>query len=116
MAAIRLTGSLLANARTATGADGSAWLVVHIGQGGSSLAAEARHRMGSGAAAQYAAANAAHHLHAGSRVTVHARGWDVLRGAVPHLMLIGVEMIERHDLHPRHEATERDEPTAGAHA
>jgi hypothetical protein len=100
MSAIRVTGTLLRHAHTATGTDGSAWVVVDLSQGAHSAVCHARHLCGQGTAAQFAAANAVHHLKRGAQVTVHASGYDVRNTPTPHLLLLGVDLIEQLSLQP----------------
>jgi hypothetical protein len=100
---IRVTGTLLRNAHTATGTDGSAWVVVDLSQGDRSAVCHARRPYGPGHAAQFAAANAVHHLKRGAQVTVHAAGYDIRHSPTPHLLLLGVDVIEQLAHQPRNE-------------
>jgi len=93
---IRLTGHLHRDARTAAGVDGSAFLIVEVSQGQRSVCAVARHRMGTGPAAHFAAQNRAYHLRRGARVTVYATGWTV-DPANQQLVLCGVSRVEAMD-------------------
>jgi hypothetical protein len=104
MSALRLTGTLGRDAEARTATDGTAWLCIELHQGCGSIAAAARRCMGTGPAAQIAARSAASHLKAGSRVTVHAAGYDIRHQPTDHLVLVGVDHIEHQAPAPRHEA------------
>jgi len=99
MSPITVTGRLSRDARTATGTDGTAWICVEIGMVGTGRAVEARHRIGSGHAAQYAAASGAKTLPAGAMVRIHAGGFDICSTPIPHLVLVGVSFIEHLETH-----------------
>jgi len=95
MSTMRLTGTLLRDARSFVTSDGAAILEVTVSQPSMCCAALARKRVGSGFAAQFAARNTANHLRAGARVTVHAAGFEIDRD---QLVLVGVDHIEQHDV------------------
>ena len=97
MTAIRITGTLLRPAHSATATDGSAWLDVELAQATPHTApCVAKRWYGNGPAAQLAASNAAHHLKRGAQVTVHAQTFDIRLSPHPHLVLWGVDHIEQH--------------------
>lgn len=97
MTALRITGILARQARSATGIDGSAWLDVELAQAELHAARlVARRCYGTGPAAQLAASNAARHLRSGTTVTVHAQTLDVRLHPTPHVVLWGVDLIEQH--------------------
>lgn len=112
MTTIRITGTLLRNAYSACGTDGSAWVVVDVGQSPGSppcrTHVHARRPYGHGHAAQFAAANAVHHLRRGAQVTVHATGYDIRHTPNPHLLLLGVELIEHLHLEVQAAPTEQE--------
>lgn len=97
MNAFKVTGRLARDARTSTAIDGSAWLFVEIGGTCNSLCVVARQNFGRGNTQAYIADKAARQLRQGSRVTVHAAGHDICYSPEPHLVLIGVDMIEQLD-------------------
>ena len=68
--------------------------------------------MGAGHAAQYAAANAARHLRAGTKVRVHAAGFDICHSPHTHLVLVGVDFIEHLEVHYTETVAERPLHTA----
>ena len=113
MSAIRITGTLGRDAELRFATDGSAWLILEIHQAGAGLAVQARRRVGGGEAGAVAARNSAAHLRKGTRVTVHAGGYDIEHLPTPHLVLSRVDMIEHQPIAPRHEprdATETPQP------
>lgn len=101
---VRISGTLLAHGRCYVQPDGTAWVQVEFNQRGSQLAVRASRRIGQGPAAQIAASNAAHHLRAGARVTVHAARFDIVLGRQPYLVLLEVRAIEHEPVLPASQA------------
>lgn len=99
MSTITVTGRLSRDAHTCTGTDGSAWVFVEIGMVGTGRAVQARHRIGDGHSAQYAATRKAQALRAGALVRVHGGGYDICNTPVPHLVVVGVSLIEHLEVH-----------------
>lgn len=91
MSAITLRGHLLADARSYTQADGTAWITLRILS--ADQTALARWRIGQGYAAQYAAEQGARALGVGTAVTVHAAAWDI--DAAGELRLYGIDSVEQ---------------------
>lgn len=102
MSAVQLTGTLTADAKMTTGADGSAWLALDIGQAALDTQAQARWCFGKGHAAQYAAARAAKRYRRGARVCVHARAFDTALTPEPHMVLLGIDQVFSLDIPAAH--------------
>lgn len=104
MSRITLSGTLLNDARLLISPAGAATLLFEVAQAERHIAAQARWHLGAGPAAQHAAGNAARRFKRHTRVTIYAAGWDVERGAAPHLVLIGVERVLQDQVPaPRHQ-------------
>lgn len=106
MSNVRITGYLTQRAEARTSPDGMAWLELDLHGPDGMHGIEVRRHYGKGPAAQIAAANAAHHLRSGVRVTVHADGLQVVLGAHPHVRLLGVDQIEHQPVAGRGERRE----------
>jgi hypothetical protein len=108
MSALHLTGTLTDDARLCVvGANGSAWLLLSIGQGQPPRPTQAlaRWHIGTGLAAQYLASTAARRYRRGCRVCVYAQSYEVMLSPTPHIVLMGIDHVFSLDLPaPRHEA------------
>lgn len=105
MSTLHLTGTLTADAKMSTGTDGSAWLLLDIGQSALMVQAQARWHLGQGYAAQYAAGNAARRYRRGAVVCVHADAYDIIYSPAPHLVLLGVRHVFALDVPAAHQQT-----------
>jgi hypothetical protein len=106
---LRLAGALGRDAHALVSPDGWAYLDLEIHQTSAhqaNVAAGCRKCYGYGAPAQIAARSAAQHLRAGSRVIVHAAGWELRWSPSPHLWLVGVDLIEHQAVVPVRHARE----------
>jgi hypothetical protein len=111
---LRLSGALGRDAHALVSPDGYAFLDLEIHQASTlaaNVAAGCRKCYGYGATAQIAARSAAQHLRAGSRVIVHAAGWELRWSPSPHLWLVGVDLIEHQAVVPVRRALERESAT-----
>lgn len=108
MSTLHLTGTLTADARLTTGTDGSAWLLLDIGQSALLTQAQARWHMGKGFAAQYAAGNAARRYRRGCGVCVHADAYDIALSPEPHLVLLGIRHVFALDVPAARQETEQE--------
>jgi hypothetical protein len=108
MSALRLTGTLARDAEPRIATDGTAFVYLEVHQDKGIIAAAVRRRIGQGPAAQIAARSAAAQLRAGVRVTVHAAGFDIAYSPCPHLLLLGVDHVERQVPLARTEPSEAD--------
>jgi hypothetical protein len=112
--ALRLSGALGRDARALVSPDGWAYLDLEIHQTSTrpeNVAAGCRKCYGFGAPAQIAARSAAQQLRTGSRVIVHAAGWEIRWSPSPHLWLVGVDLIEHQAVVPVRRAMERESAT-----
>lgn len=94
MSAITVTGRLDADAKMLVSTDGTAFVAVELGMVGTGKEVRAMHRIGTGPACQHVAKIKALSLRRGTKVRVHAGGFEIDLSPVKHLVLVGVSMIE----------------------
>lgn len=97
MSKINLEGRLARQARKTVEPDGTAWLVLEVGQADRAVCATARWRIGNGHGAQFACGKAADRMVKGTRVHIRADGWELDRKA-EQLVLVGVHDVIQLDI------------------